>query len=65
MQAFVIYIQNHEDSEKHSDRCVQSIIDTESHLDIEKFPAITPENMWNVKYTCPLRKKVKCPKTGR
>ena len=45
MQAFVIYIQNHEDSEKHSDRCVQSIIDTESHLDIEKFPAITPENM--------------------
>ena len=45
MQAFVIYIQNHEDSEKHSDRCVQSIIDTESHLDVEKFPAITPENM--------------------
>ena len=64
MQAFVIYIQGHEESEKYSDRCVRSIIETESHLDIEKFPAITPENMWQVNYTWPLRKKITCPKTG-
>ena len=64
MEAYVIYIQGHEDSEKFSDRCIQSIIDTESDLTVEKFPAITPENMWQVNYTWPLRKKIKCPKTG-
>ena len=40
MDAFVIYIQGHEDSEKFSDRCVRSIIDTESDLTVEKFPPI-------------------------
>ena len=64
MNAYIIYIQGHEDSEKFSDRCVRSIIDTESDLTVEKFPAITPENMWQVNYTWPLRKKIKCPKTG-
>jgi hypothetical protein len=64
MEAYVIYIQGHEDSEKFSDRCVQSIIDTESDLTVEKFPAITPSNMWKIKYTWPLRKKSTCPKTG-
>ena len=49
MEAYVIYIQGHEDSEKFSDRCVQSIIDTESDLTVEKFPAITPSNMWKIK----------------
>ena len=63
MEAYVIYIQGHEDSEKFSDRCVQSIIDTESELTVEKFPAITPENMWQVNYTWPLRKKKVCEKT--
>tara|TARA_X000000368_G_C23057758_1_gene724821 strand:+ start:7917 stop:8588 length:672 start_codon:yes stop_codon:yes gene_type:complete len=63
MEAYVIYIQGHEDSEKFSDRCVQSIIDTESELTVEKFPAITPENMWQVNYTWPLRKKKLCEKT--
>ena len=64
MNAYIIYIQDHEDSEKFSDRCLQSIIDTKSDLDVEKFPAITPENMWEVNYTWPLRKKKKCAKTG-
>ena len=64
MEAYVIYIQGHEDSEKFSDRCVQSIIDTESDLTVEKFPAITPSNMWKINYTWPLRKKSTCPKTG-
>ena len=64
MNAYIIYIQGHEDSEKFSDRCLRSIIDTESDLTVEKFPAITPENMWKVNYTWPLRKKIKCPKTG-
>ena len=64
MEAYIIYIQGHEDSEKFSDRCVQSIIDTKSDLTVEKFPAITPSNMWKIKYTWPLRKKLKCPKTG-
>ena len=64
MEAYVIYIEGHEDSEKFSDRCVQSIIDTESDLDIIKFPAITPDNMWKVNYTWPLRKKRLCEKTN-
>ena len=64
MEAYVIYIEGHEDSEKFSDRCVHSIIDTESDLDIIKFPAITPDNMWEVNYTWPLRKKRLCEKTN-
>ena len=64
MDAFIIYLQGHTDSEKFSDRCVQSIIDTKSDLTVEKYPAITPDNMWQVNYTWPLRKKKLCEKTN-
>ena len=58
MEAYVIYIEGHEDSEKFSDRCVQSIIDTESDLTVEKFPAITPSNMWKNKIHMAIKEKV-------
>ena len=64
MQAFVIAIPGHEDSQLHADRCIQSIIDTKSWIDVQKFDAITPENMWEVDWKWPYTKKKTCPTTG-
>jgi len=63
MRAFVIAIPNHEDSQLHADRCIQSVTDTGSLLDIEKFTAIVPETMWEVNWKWPYTKKSKCPVT--
>ena len=64
MRAYIISIPGHEDSQKHADKCIQSIIDTYSEIDVEKFDAIVPENMWEVNWKWPYRKKIKCPTTG-
>ena len=61
MRAYIISIPGHEDSQKHADKCIQSIIDTYSEIDVEKFDAIVPENMWEVNWKWPYRKKIKCP----
>ena len=45
MRAYIISIPGHEDSQKHADNCIRSIIDTHSELDVEKFNAITPKNV--------------------
>lgn len=64
MKAFVISIPGHEDSQLHADRCIQSVEDTNSELDIEKFTAIVPETMWQVDWCWPHTKKKQCPNTG-
>lgn len=64
MRAFVISIPGHDDSQKHADKCIQSIIDTHSEIDVEKFNAVTPETMWEVDWKWPYRKKLTCPTTG-
>lgn len=64
MRAYVISIPGHTDSQKHADNCIRSIIDTHSELDIEKFDAIIPSNMWDVEWKWPYTKKIKCPTTG-
>lgn len=64
MRAYVISIPGHDDSQKHADNCIRSIIDTHSELDVEKFDAITPETMWKVDWKWPYSKKSICPSTG-
>ena len=64
MKAFVISIPGHEDSQLHADKCIQSVEDTNSELDIEKFTAIVPETMWQVDWKWPYSKKKVCPTTG-
>lgn len=64
MKAFVISIPGHEDSQLHANNCIQSVIDTQSWLDIEKFDAITPDTMWDVDWKWPHTKKATCPTTG-
>ena len=64
MKAFVISIPGHEDSQLHADKCIQSVEDTNSELDIEKFTAIVPETMWQVDWKWPYTKKKVCPTTG-
>ena len=64
MKAFVISIPGHQDSQLHADNCIQSVEDTNSELDIEKFTAIVPETMWQVDWKWPYTKKKVCPTTG-
>jgi GR25 family glycosyltransferase involved in LPS biosynthesis len=64
MKAFVISIPGHQDSQTHADTCIQSVKDTNSELDIEKFTAIVPETMWQVDWKWPYTKKKVCPTTG-
>ena len=64
MKAFVIAIPDHNDSQLHADKCIQSVKDTNSELDIEKFTAIVPETMWQVDWCWPHTKKKQCPNTG-
>ena len=64
MKAFVISIPGHQDSQIHADTCIQSVKDTNSELDIEKFTAIVPETMWQVDWKWPYTKKKVCPTTG-
>jgi len=64
MKAFVISIPGHKDSQLHADKCIQSVEDTNSELDIEKFTAIVPETMWQVDWKWPYSKKKVCPTTG-
>ena len=64
MKAFVISIPGHQDSQIHADTCIQSVKDTNSELDIEKFTAIVPETMWQVDWKWPYSKKKVCPTTG-
>ena len=64
MKAFIITIPGHEDSQTHAERCIQSVINTYSEIDIEKFKAITPETMWKVDWKWPYTKKKTCPTTG-
>ena len=64
MKAFVIAIPDHNDSQLHADKCIQSVKDTNSELDIEKFTAIVPETMWQVDWKWPYSKKKVCPTTG-
>lgn len=64
MQAFIIAIPGHEDSQLHADRCIKSIIDTNSWIDVQKFDAITPDKMWEVNWKWPYTKKKQCPTTG-
>jgi GR25 family glycosyltransferase involved in LPS biosynthesis len=64
MKAYIISIPGHDDSQRHADACIRSIIDTESEIDVEKFTAIVPETMWNVNWKWPYTKKTICPTTG-
>lgn len=64
MKAFIIAIPGHEDSQLHADRCIQSVKDTNSELDIQKFTAIVPETMWEVEWDWPYTKKQQCLNTG-
>lgn len=64
MKAFVITIEGHNESQLHADKCIQSVINTYSEIDIEKFKAITPETMWKVDWKWPYTKKKTCPTTG-
>lgn len=64
MRAFIISIPGHKDSQTHADNCIKSIINTYSELDVEKFDAITPDNMWDVEWKWPYTKKKTCPTTG-
>ena len=45
MKAFVIAIPNHEVSQAAADKCIQSAINYENDFDIEKFTAITADNV--------------------
>lgn len=45
MKAFVITIDGNEVSNTMADRCIKSIADTKSDLDVEKFAATTPETI--------------------
>jgi len=64
MKAFIIAIPDHKDSQLHADMCIQSVVDTASQLDIQKFTAIVPETMWDVDWRWPYTKKKICPDTG-
>ena len=64
MNAYVITIPGHKDSQAHADVCIKSIIDTQSEIDVQKFDAITPDNMWEVDWKWPYTKKKTCPTTG-
>lgn len=64
MNAYIITIKDHADSNVHADRCIKSIVDTKSELDVQKFDAITPDNMWEVEWKWPYSKKKTCPTTG-
>ncbi len=64
MKAYIITIDDHDDSQSHADRCIQSITDTNSQIEVEKFTAITPNTMWKINWKWPYNKKSVCPTTG-
>lgn len=63
MKAFIIYIDGHEASEQCANSCLKSVKDTESNLDVQLYKATTPETMFEVDWSWPLRKKKSCPHT--
>ena len=64
MKAFVITISGHSASEAGARHCIQSVQDTDSELDVEIWPAVTPETLFDCDWTWPLEKKKICHKTN-
>lgn len=63
MKAFIITLNN-DLSKQYTQTCIDSIITTESVLDVEIFDASTPETLFEVNWTWPVAKKKTCPYTG-
>jgi hypothetical protein len=64
LNAFVITLLDNEDSVASANACITSIQQTNSALSTEIVSAITPNTMFECKWTWPLRKKHICPITG-
>lgn len=63
MKAFIITLNN-ESSKCYSNRCIDSIKETNSNLDIKIFDAVTPDTLFDINWTWPVIKKSICPYTG-
>jgi GR25 family glycosyltransferase involved in LPS biosynthesis len=64
MKAFIITLINNQNSNDYARECLKSIKETNSDLDAEIFPAVTPETMFDCTWRWPERKKSTCNTTG-
>lgn len=62
MKAFIITISN-ETSRSHANKCIESIVETKSLLDVEIFNAVTPESLFPVHWSWPTTNKKICSRT--
>ena len=63
MKAYIITLTN-DNSQSYTKKCIESINETESMLDVELFDATTPSTLFDVNWTWPISKKKICPYTG-
>ena len=63
-RAFVITITENPTSVAGAKRCIESIRHTNSDLQAEIFPAVTPDTIFDCHWSWPLKKKKICPHTN-
>lgn len=64
MKAFIITLVDNQNSNNYAHKCLKSIKETDSSLETELFPAVTPETMFDCTWRWPERKKITCNSTG-
>jgi hypothetical protein len=64
MKAYIITIYTNKDSFVSASKCLHSIKETDSDLEAQFYNATTPENLFDISWTWPTDKKIKCAKTN-